>query len=76
MGQFRFSSQTAGIMLLSPSRMWQVAVCAKRLGKETGRPVIKLDVGSLMGSLVGQTEQRTRQALQIIDAMQPAVVYA
>ena len=32
-----------------------------------------LDVGTLMGSLVGQTEERTRQALQIIDAMAPCV---
>ena len=36
--------------------------------------MILLDVGSLMGSLVGQTEQRTRRALQIIDAMAPAIV--
>ena len=33
-----------------------------------------LDVGSLMGSLVGQSEERTRQALRIIDAMAPCVV--
>jgi SpoVK/Ycf46/Vps4 family AAA+-type ATPase len=35
--------------------------------------VLILDVGSLMGSLVGQTEERTRQALRIIDAMAPCV---
>ncbi len=61
-------------MLLSPPGCGKSQFC-KALGKETGRPVIKLDVGSLMGSLVGQTEQRTRQALQIIDAMKTAVVY-
>ena len=33
-----------------------------------------LDVGTLMGSLVGQTEERTRQALQIVDAMAPCVL--
>jgi SpoVK/Ycf46/Vps4 family AAA+-type ATPase len=38
------------------------------------RPVLILDVGSLMGSLVGQSEERTRQALRIIDAMAPCVV--
>jgi SpoVK/Ycf46/Vps4 family AAA+-type ATPase len=48
---------------------------AKSLGNETGRPTLTLDVGSLMGSLVGQTEQRTRQALQIVDAMQPAILF-
>ena len=62
-----------GVMLLSPPGCGKSQFC-KALGAETGRPVIILDVGSLMGSLVGQTEQRTRQALKIIDAMQPAVV--
>jgi SpoVK/Ycf46/Vps4 family AAA+-type ATPase len=36
--------------------------------------VLMLDVGSLMGSLVGQSEERTRQALRMIDAMAPCVV--
>jgi SpoVK/Ycf46/Vps4 family AAA+-type ATPase len=44
------------------------------LGKETGRPVLQLDVGNLMGSLVGQTEERTRQVLRIADAMQPCIL--
>ena len=42
---------------------------AKCLGKETGRPTLILDVGALMGSLVGQTESNVRQALKIADAM-------
>ena len=44
-------------------------------GNETGRPTLVLDVGSLMGSLVGQTEERTRQALRIVDAMAPCVLF-
>ena len=35
---------------------------------------LMLDVGSLMGSLVGQSEERTRQALRIADAMAPCVI--
>ena len=62
-----------GVMLLSPPGCGKSQFC-KALGAETGRPVIILDIGSLMGSLVGQTEQRTRQALRIIDAMAPAIV--
>lgn len=62
-----------GVLLLSPPGCGKSQFC-KALGRETGRPVLLLDVGSLMGSLVGQSEQRTRQALQIIDAMAPAVV--
>ncbi len=44
------------------------------LGSEVGRPVLILDVGSLMGSLVGLSEERTRHALRTIDAMAPCVV--
>ena len=62
-----------GVMLLSPPGCGKSAFC-KSLGKEVGRPVLILDVGSLMGSLVGQSEQRTRQALATIDAMAPAIV--
>jgi SpoVK/Ycf46/Vps4 family AAA+-type ATPase len=46
---------------------------AKALGAETGRPTLILDVGSLMGSLVGSTEANIRRALKIIDAMAPCV---
>lgn len=62
-----------GVLLLSPPGCGKSQFC-KALGREVGRPVLMLDVGSLMGSLVGQTEERTRQALRIIDAMAPAVV--
>lgn len=48
---------------------------AKALGNETGRPTLTLDVGSLMGSLVGQTESNIRQALKIADAMAPCVLF-
>lgn len=34
-----------------------------------------LDVGSLMGSLVVQSEERTRKALTTIDAMAPCVLF-
>jgi hypothetical protein len=61
-----------GVLLLSPPGCGKSQFC-KCLGRETGRPVLILDVGTLMGSLVGQTEERTRQALQIIDAMAPCV---
>jgi len=62
-----------GVLLLSPPGCGKSQFC-KALGKETGRPVLILDVGTLMGSLVGQTEERTRQALRIIEAMAPCVL--
>ena len=48
---------------------------AKALGAETGRPTLILDIGSLMGSLVGSTEANIRQALKIIDAMEPCICF-
>lgn len=64
--------QARGVLLLSPPGCGKSEFC-KALGKETGRPVLVLDVGNLMGALVGQSEERTRQALKIIDAMAPCV---
>ena len=48
---------------------------AKTLGAETNRPTLILDIGSLMGSLVGQTETNIRQALAIADAMAPCILF-
>jgi hypothetical protein len=62
-----------GVLLLSPPGCGKSQFC-KALGKEVGRPLLILDVGQLMGSLVGQSEERTRQALRIIDAMAPCVL--
>lgn len=44
-----------GVLLLSPPGCGKSAF-AKSLGNETGRPTLTLDIGSLMGSLVGETE--------------------
>ena len=48
---------------------------AKALGAETGRPTLLLDVGTLFGSLVGQTEHNIRQALRIAEAMAPCILF-
>ncbi|MFA9479836.1 AAA family ATPase [Phycisphaerales bacterium AB-hyl4] len=49
---------------------------AKALGRETGRPTLTLDIGALMGSLVGQTEGNLRRALATLDAMSPCIAFA
>ena len=66
--------RSRGILLLSPPGCGK-SQFAKALGKEVGRPVLMLDVGALLGSLVGQSEERTRQALKIVDAMAPCVAF-
>jgi hypothetical protein len=69
----RSDVRARGVLLLGPPGSGKSA-CAKALGAETGRRTLLLDVGSLMGSLIGQTEERTRQALRIADAMAPCVI--
>jgi SpoVK/Ycf46/Vps4 family AAA+-type ATPase len=74
LGGRKGSVRARGVLLLGVPGTGKSAF-AKALGNETGRPTLVLDVGSLMGSLVGQTEERTRQALRIVDAMAPAVLF-
>ncbi|MCB9953666.1 MAG: AAA family ATPase [Planctomycetaceae bacterium] len=63
-----------GVLLLGVPGTGKSAF-AKALGKETGRPTLVLDIGALMGSLVGATEQNIRQALKIADAMAPCILF-
>jgi hypothetical protein len=67
------SARPRGILLLGVAGSGKSAFC-KGLGNETGRPTLILDVGALLGSLVGQTEQNVRQALRIADAMAPCIL--
>ncbi len=62
-----------GVLLLGLPGVGKSAFC-RALGNEVSRPTLTLDVGSLFGSLVGETERNIRQALRTIDAMQPTVV--
>jgi len=63
-----------GVLLLGVPGTGKSAF-AKALGRETGRPTVVLDVGALLGSLVGQSEQNIRQALRVADAMAPAILF-
>jgi SpoVK/Ycf46/Vps4 family AAA+-type ATPase len=63
-----------GVLLLSPPGCGK-SQFAKALGNETGRPTVVLDVGALLGSLVGQSESNVRAALKLADAMAPCVLF-
>jgi hypothetical protein len=63
-----------GVLLLGVSGTGKSAF-AKALGNETGRPTLVLDIGSLLGSLVGQSEANLRQTLRIADAQSPCVLF-
>jgi hypothetical protein len=66
--------KSRGVLLLGVPGTGKSAF-AKSLGQETQRPTLTLDVGALLGSLVGQSEERTRRALDMVDRMQPAVLF-
>lgn len=68
------TARPRGIMLLGVPGTGKSAF-AKALGHETGRPVLMLDIGQLMGSLVGQSESNIRQALRTADAMSPCILF-
>lgn len=51
------------------------SLAAKALSNMWKKPLLKLDVGKLFGSLVGNTEANTRKALEIAEAMAPAILW-
>jgi hypothetical protein len=63
-----------GVLLLSPPGCGKSQFC-KALGREVQRPTLCMDIGSLMGSLVGATEANIRRALTIADAMAPSILF-
>ena len=48
---------------------------AKALANQVGWPCIELDMGKMFGSLVGESEQKMRDALAVIDAMAPVIMF-
>ena len=74
-GEGQPNNRPRGVLLLSPPGCGK-SQFAKALGNETGRPTVVLDIGNLLGSLVGQSESNVRAALKLADAMAPCVLYA
>ena len=71
----KLGSVTDRALTLANSVATGKSAFAKSLGNETGRPTLMLDIGALMGSLVGETERNVRQALRIADAMSPCILF-
>lgn len=49
------------------------SLVVKCLGNETGRPVVMIDVGRLMGGHVGDTEASTRKMFRILKRLAPCL---
>jgi MoxR-like ATPase len=63
-----------GILLVGPPGAGK-SLTAKVISSVFGFPLVRLDVGGLKGSLVGQSEARMKKALNVIDAISPCVVW-
>ncbi len=51
------------------------SLTAKMIGGLWRLPLLRLDVGSLFGSLVGESEERARRALRLAETVAPCVVW-
>lgn len=51
------------------------SLTAKMIGALWRLPLLRLDVGSLFGSLVGESEERARRALQLAETVAPCILW-
>lgn len=50
------------------------SLIARAAGSEVNRPVLRMDIGSLMDKHVGESEARLRQALAVAEAIAPCIL--
>jgi AAA+ superfamily predicted ATPase len=62
-----------GIALIGPPGTGK-SLASKAIGSVLGLPLIKFDVSRVFQSLVGQSEERVRGALKMVEAMAPCVL--
>jgi ATP-dependent 26S proteasome regulatory subunit len=51
------------------------SLTAKMIGGLWRLPLLRLDVGALFGSLVGESEEKTRRALRLAETIAPAILW-
>ena len=68
------AAEAKGTLLLGPGGVAKSSF-ARALGAEVDRPTLTLDVGALLGGLVGATEENARRALATVEAMTPCVLF-
>jgi SpoVK/Ycf46/Vps4 family AAA+-type ATPase len=51
------------------------SLTAKMVGGLWRLPLLRLDIGALFGSLVGESEERTRRALKLAETVAPCVIW-
>jgi hypothetical protein len=65
---FMQDKHSSGALFIGPPGAAK-SVLAKAIGGEAGILTIQFDLGAMKGSLVGQSEERIRTALKVIDAV-------
>lgn len=63
-----------GILLVGPAGCGK-SLTAKAVSGELNLPLLRLDMGKMFGSLVGQSEANMRQAIQIAEAVSPCILW-
>ena len=63
-----------GILLVGPAGCGK-SLSAKAISGELGLPLLRLDMGKMFGSLVGQSEANMRQAIQVAEAIAPCILW-
>ncbi len=51
------------------------SLAAKAIARGWGRPLLKLDAGSLYGKYLGESEKNMRRAIEIAEAMAPTILW-
>lgn len=64
-----------GVLLLGVQGCGK-SLTAKAIAAEWGLPMLKLDVGRIFGSLVGQSEENIRKAIRIAESVAPCILWA
>jgi hypothetical protein len=64
-----------GILLLGVQGCGK-SLSARAVGAHWNLPMLKLDVGRIFGSLVGQSEENIRKAIRVAESVAPCVLWA
>lgn len=63
-----------GILMVGPPGSGK-SLSAKAISGELHMPLLRLDMGKMFGSLVGQSEANMRQAIQVAEAISPCILW-
>lgn len=63
-----------GMLCVGPAGAGK-SLCAKAISGELLMPLLRLDMGKMFGSLVGQSEANIRMAIQVAEALSPCILW-